>query len=58
MTFKTSNNEYWTIDKGDWISAKYYDKQDLIRLERKRKIIIAASFLVYIVISAILIVFK
>jgi hypothetical protein len=34
MTYKT-NKEIWTIEKGDWISSKYYDKQELLNRSEK-----------------------
>jgi hypothetical protein len=56
MTYKTMNNEVWTIDKGDWVSTKYYEKADLIKKARVRNLLLVSSFLVYLVVSLILII--
>jgi hypothetical protein len=50
MTYKT-NKEIWTIERGDWVSTKYYDKQELLKQTRKRNLILVGSFITYLIIS-------
>lgn len=52
VTYKTRNDEIWTIDKGDWISTKYYDKAELMQLNRKRNMLFVAALMMYIAVSA------
>jgi len=53
MIYKTYNDEIWTIDKGDWISTKYYDKAELMKLNRKRNMLFVAALMMYIVVCAV-----
>jgi hypothetical protein len=57
MTYKNTHGEVWSMEKGDWISSKYYDKQELVKQIRKRNLILVGSFAVYLVIGIALIFF-
>jgi hypothetical protein len=51
MIYKTINGEEWSMEKGDWISSKYYDKKELTKQIRKRNLILIGSFAVYLIIG-------
>jgi hypothetical protein len=57
MRYKAVDNEIWSADKGDWISSKYYDKQELLKQMRKRNLILMGAFAAYLIISAAFILF-
>lgn len=57
MTYKTSENDLWSVEQGDWVSTKYYDKAELLKQFRRRNMIFAAAFMMYLVVSAIVLFF-
>jgi hypothetical protein len=57
MMIQTIKGDIWTVEKGDWISSKYYDKAELIKKSKKRNLIFISSLMLYLFISAALIFF-
>jgi hypothetical protein len=50
-------DELWTRTGDNGLSSKYYDETDLAKRTRVRNLIFISSFLVYLIVSAALILF-